>query len=1295
VVMVENIESRATVALGDGTNSVQAKSIDGTAPDQGVVITLGDGNDNVMTVGENNAGTVTNADITFGDGDGQVFRSGDVTNSTITMGDGDSNEISIDGNFNGGLATTINLGSGDSATVRIEGGMYDETLNGGNATGVDLTVKDDVRSSEITLGLHSAAKLGGVHESNITFGEGNDQLTVGRVFELNASIAGASVQTNIDMGAGDDDVTLWDLKDDTSNNPSPKAIVSSGASLDGGDGYADSLFIASANDITLVERTAAQVVVLSFSGSDAEGDANFTVGSTVSVTVAGVVYSYVVQASDIVQGDGATTAARVAAGLKAVLGDNVPDGLGNDIAVTYDSHVNKITLTGTIGAPDVEIAVTAQGGGSVEADVTQIADAGIAGFERLHLSTDGDLAEQTVNVDFDLVDGVFSIDLDAVNSGRESYVIWPEYNGSYTEVTDGTTKRFELENLNGTEVISVSADEASTSGNQQVDYLTIETDHQIGDVITLTLDGTEYSITITEQDLSGADAAADNEAIAQRLYQTIDATDVSVSLDLHEITFIGQPGEGFSIDFSHERFSNPVVDTLTAEELANGQVLFALPDASDIGDIVSIKFEDRDPVEITLTEEVIALLKSCLNRDELDATLQGLFGDDYTLEGETIIFDGATGADLIRPTVEQVSGSGLTSEQDHSSVDDTTIDVVVNATLAEDAADTVMYLRVDGEGAFDLEIDGGEDSSFTDLSLTLGDEHDHYIDLGNTFDESITVVDSVNADTSGSNIILDNVGAQTVTSTSAADMAINQLADGEVINVSTGDGDDYLRTSVLSALAEGSTIDLGTGANTLALYLDGGFTVEGVRNIIADASADEGEGDTDLGAIAAVQSESADAFTLTLGERVTGNIESPEDRDVFAVELEAGQMYQVGLHTAGDDRVWDEGELGDARLFAYDDQFNLLSGKFEDADRDDFGSSELGEARIFTAEYTGIHYFEVANYYEPDVDEPFGTYSIEVFETGNLLKGLDYSGDLDRLELDSLITLEDGAVASIVMPGVAGQVSEVYFDDVEVGNDGQASLTLAGTASDLTVISDSDFGVDKTQGGSDSGDRVTFEAVGVTNLTFDIDDEIHVDMRGSALETLTVDSGDDAQLFLDGDHLGSLSAIDVAADDNVEIEIENLATGASVLAASDANIGGSGTLELRIAHSSLGNVDASFGYEDDAADEDDVDLNGMVAISDTDDGAVTVGNVQLSVNEEFEWADSYQSAGIIIESNDGSTVVTGDLSVAAGGNDIVVIVDNDDSSVTVGNVDVTSSQHEAEFYVVDQDASQVSVGSVA
>ena len=140
--------------------------------------------------------------------------------------------------------------------------------------------------------------------------------------------------------------------------------------------------------------------------------------------------------------------------------------------------------------------------------------------------------------------------------------------------------------------------------------------------------------------------------------------------------------------------------------------------------------------------------------------------------------------------------------------------------------------------------------------------------------------------------------------------------------------------------------------------------------------------------------------TVAVGGTATGEIESLDDRDWFAVALEAGKTYQFDL----EGKSTDKGTLGNPHLRGIHNAAGVLIDGTTDEDSGRWNSSQV----YFTAATSGTYYVAASEHY----GERTGTYALTVTEVaddffadtgttatvavGGTARGeIDFSGDRD------------------------------------------------------------------------------------------------------------------------------------------------------------------------------------------------------------------------------------------------------------------------------------------------------------
>ena len=206
---------------------------------------------------------------------------------------------------------------------------------------------------------------------------------------------------------------------------------------------------------------------------------------------------------------------------------------------------------------------------------------------------------------------------------------------------------------------------------------------------------------------------------------------------------------------------------------------------------------------------------------------------------------------------------------------------------------------------------------------------------------------------------------------------------------------------------------------------------------------------------------------IGISNSATGNIETGDDQDWFAVELVTGRTYLVDLEGTESGL----GSLSDPYLFGiYDADGTLVSG----TSNDDIGTS-LNSRVTFTPTADGTYYVAVGAF-----GSEVGTYTVSVKETSSVSEatGEDLPADTTTtgsIEVDSLVTGDIGTSGDqdwFAVELVTGQVYEVDLEGV---------ATHRGTLSDpyLYGIYDADGNLVADTSNDDISDlvrnsRVTF-----------------------------------------------------------------------------------------------------------------------------------------------------------------------------------------------------------------------------
>ena len=624
-------------------------------------------------------------------------------------------------------------------------------------------------------------------------------------------------------------------------------------------------------------------------------------------------------------------------------------------------------------------------------------------------------------------------------------------------------------------------------------------------------------------------------------------------------------------------------------------------------------------------------------------------------------------------------------------------------------------------------------SNYEVTDLHLADSFSHYIDTNTVAGDELNITGG----TAGTDIYLDNVDAHTVNAgTSAANLTIDEVygynsytwvygshVSGEDdLSITTGTGDDTLRTSANAALRDGSSINLGTGENRLSLAWDETELVHGQALPYLMSPQFDTVAQTFDSEVGSIGDNIATAPTIAVDTKIEGQLQTTSDVDMFKVVLVAGQTYQFSVFC----------ETADGYDYTLEDSFlRLLDASGNLIAQDDDTGHENNSLILFTAETSGTYYLEVTGY-----SEDSGTYGLEVVDrTSELttpashpledLAGLNFTGHLHQLDIMTDVVLAEDSETVFAMPGVDGQVEVLTFMDVEVeareqiyadGSDSvleedqdelpnyaEASLTITGTAETLEI----NFGTAGDVPGEDNGFReaIVLEAVGVENLTLTADcGDGNFVINGQDLVNLVVETDTHAEIrlqgvqggvdeFVDGaaasavqDQLLNLESVVIRADDNANVYIDQIRTGASVTIIGDSTDGGCGDANVEISYAELGDVYIEYGYYDDA----------IIGVSNTDNSVVTLGNLSVLANEFNDYnsgsGEDDATADLSIDNNDDSTVTIGDIAVVANSDADLSITDNDGSTLDLGSLFLESRGYSyAYLEVSDNDNTSITV----
>ena len=535
------------------------------------------------------------------------------------------------------------------------------------------------------------------------------------------------------------------------------------------------------------------------------------------------------------------------------------------------------------------------------------------------------------------------------------------------------------------------------------------------------------------------------------------------------------------------------------------------------------------------------------------------------------------------------------------------------------------------------------------------------IEAFGNFRDSITVTDEAGINTAGSNIVLDNVVAHTVdTSESKANFTIDQysvrgsvlffnssdsdfdIQIDESVTVTTGTGDDHLITLAHSAMNGGSSINLGSGSNTLSLGWGedaninsaeleavGGINYSGSLtqlNILNNVELDQEStmltmpgGVDNVEVLKVTDFESNGASDLTvLGAANNFRIESKDD--FMLDESEEGGGVLTVANAAGREIA------GDLSVVADDGDVNF-----------NVGNSTLASLTVIA---------------EVDADIYIaGNGSDAVFDLGAVSIDAGYASDL-------FIQNNTGTVVSIDRLLIEGNIYS-YDADLEVRSNTDLDLTVGAISLNA---GDADVFIKNNKLGSsiDLG-QVSIAANGGSGTNeLDIASNEYTSVIVAGLD---IKSGDKAQLQIEGN-----------SDSNVEV------TGAvSLIACEDDAV--VEIVDNKNSHEPSGPNLASQGANYTIA-VGDIDLNAgsgtVVTISSNSDDTYFG---ELTVNVGDITAFAYEDARLSVEQNQAASIDIGAVDMRAKEDGSLVIEDND--GVLYTNSLVTPPAYEPDFAVID------------
>ena len=240
-------------------------------------------------------------------------------------------------------------------------------------------------------------------------------------------------------------------------------------------------------------------------------------------------------------------------------------------------------------------------------------------------------------------------------------------------------------------------------------------------------------------------------------------------------------------------------------------------------------------------------------------------------------------------------------------------------------------------------------------------------------------------------------------------------SSGTLINGTRDDsGGAYHNAQVYFKVTAGGTYYVAAGA---AHGYDSGSYTLSVTETAADVAAD-----------------TTTAATVAVGGTATGEIESPRDRDWYAVALEAGKTYRFDLEGDGNGASG-KGTLTDPYLWGLHD----ATGALIDGTTDDDGGGGTHSRLSFTAATTGTYYVAAGAAYPADT----GSYTLSVADITN-----DVPADTSTtatVAIGGVVTEDIEIIGDRDWFGVTLEAGKTYRFDLE------GSYTNKGTLTNLNL----------------------------------------------------------------------------------------------------------------------------------------------------------------------------------------------------------------------------------------------------
>ncbi|ABZ78462.1 putative outer membrane adhesin like protein [Shewanella halifaxensis HAW-EB4] len=1148
--------------------------------------------------------------------------------------------------FSATTESTHTVDSGASATISVDNITADDILNAAEAAG-DVTVTGTV-GGDAAIGDSVTMTINGTDYST-------------KVIDLGNGVLGFSLEVAGSDLALDTSFTATVTGSDDANNPF-SATTESTHTVDSGASATISVDNITADDILNAAEAAGDVTVTGTVGGDA------AIGDSVTMTINGTDYSTKV----IDLGNGVLGFSLEVAGSDLALDTSFTatvtgsDDANNPFSATTEStHTVDSGASATISVDNItadDILNAAEAAGDVTVTGTVGGDAAI-----------GDSVTMTINgTDYstkviDLGNGVLGFSLEVAGSDLALDTSFTatvtgsdDANNPFSATTEsthtvdsGASATISVDNITADDILNA----AEAAGDVTVTG-TVGGDAAIGDSVTMTINGTDYSTKVIDLgngvlgfslEVAGSDLALDTSFTA-----TVTGSDDANNPFSATTESTHTVDSGASATIS--------VDNITADDILNaaeaaGDVTVTGTVGGDaaIGDSVTMTINGTD-----YSTKVIDL-----GNGVLGFSLE-VAGSDLALD--TSFTATVTGSDDANNPFSATTESTHTVDSGASatiSVDNITADDILNA--AEAAGDVTVTGTVGGDAAIGDSVTmtiNGTDYSTKVIDLGNGvlgfslEVAGSDLALDTSFTATVTGSDDANNPFSAT-----TESTHTVDSGASATISVDNITADDILNAAEAAGDVTVTGTVGGDAAIGDSVTMtinGTDYSTKVIDLGNGVLGFSLEVAGSDLALDTSFTATVTGSDDANNPFSAtteSTHTVDSGASATISVDNITADDILNAAEAAGDVTVTGT-VGGDAAIGDSVTMTingtDYSTKVIDLGNGVLGFSLEVA------GSDLAIDTSFTATVTG----------SDDANNPF---SATTESTHTVDSGASATISVDNITADDILNAAEAA-GDVTVTGTVG-------GDAAIGD--SVTMTINGTDYSTKVIDlgNGVLGFSLEVAGSDLAIDTSFTAT-VTGS-----DDANNPFSATTESTHTVDSGASATISVDNitadDILNAAEAAgdvtvtgtvggDAAIGDSVTMTINGtdystkvIDLGNGVLGFSLEVAGSDLALDTSFTATVTGSDDANnpFSASTESTHTVDISVANAPVVKIIDDNnpdnevlsESEIGDNDVQVQVQIDKTDFTSNGTVQLTINNGMSVTTLTLSLALNGIDIIAL----------------------------------------